>query len=419
MVYLFLDTNSFLEFQPFESIKWTEICGEQEFAIVIAPVVIRELNKHKDNSRGRKRERARKARKRINEIVRGIIPSKLNVLICKNPSKEAFEHPDFHKDIADDWLIFSAYEFDAGNDKKVIISNDSGIFIIAQQFGLNSIEIPDKYLVPFELTDEEIQIKELQKRLAEYESTLPKVSLSFYKGISRLELTKIDMPNFAERIPIYKDELILKYPPKCKKPENPFLPIDIPDIIHSEKDYEQYNAMIEPYVEDESYNMAIRDAFEFINSSVIPLKFELNNLGTIPSGVLGIHIRFSDNAKILSYEKSHSSYKLRKTEEPELKSSLIPTMPPLNLFVLPPGTYLPPQENNDTISCWDTEKFIDVSNPFFFDQNPIIQNMPSTIFAENEFYVSLCDSQEFEIYWEIADSKLPYKITGALSVSIK
>ncbi len=227
------------------------------------------------------------------------------------------------------------------------------------------------------------------------------------------------MPNFAERIPIYKDELTLKYPTKYKNPENPFLPIDIPDIIHSEKDYEQYNALIEPYVEDESYNMAIRDAFEFINGCVIPLKFELNNFGTIPSGFLGIHIRFSHNAKILSYEKSHSSYKLRKTEEPVLKSSLIPTMPPLNLFALHPGTYLPPQENNDTISCWDTEKFIDVSNPFFFDQNPIIQNMPSTIFAENEFYVSLCDSQEFEIYWEIADSKLPHKITGTLTVSIK
>ena len=71
MLYLFLDTNSFIEFQPFESIKWSEVCGNNDFTIVISPIVIREINKHKDNTKGKKRERARKARKRINEIAKG------------------------------------------------------------------------------------------------------------------------------------------------------------------------------------------------------------------------------------------------------------------------------------------------------------------------------------------------------------
>ncbi len=420
MVYLFLDTNSFLEFQPFESIKWAEVCGEPEFAIVIAPIVIRELNKYKDNTRGKKRERARKARKRINEIIRGTNPSKLNVQICKNPSKNAFEHPDFHKDIADDWLIFSAYEFDEGNNRKVIVSNDTGIFIIAQQFGINSIEIPDKYLVPPEPTEEETKIKELQRRLAEYESALPNVSLSFGKGKTHMELNKAIAPNFAERITKYKDELAKKYTHKYKKPENPILPLNIPDILYSDKDYDRYNALIEPYIKDESWNMATRDMFEYINSCIIPLKFELNNCGAIPSGLLGIQIKFSHNAKILSREESRNTFKLRKTEEPVLQSSHIPTIPPINLSAFTPGAFfIPPQENNDTIYSWDIETPIDVSKPFFFDHDPVIQNMPPKIFAKNQFYVFLCYSQEFEIYWEIADSKLPHKIKGTLSVSIK
>ncbi len=41
MLYLFLDTNSFIEFQPFESIKWSEVCGNNDFTIVISPTIVR------------------------------------------------------------------------------------------------------------------------------------------------------------------------------------------------------------------------------------------------------------------------------------------------------------------------------------------------------------------------------------------
>lgn len=182
MKYLFLDTNSFIEFQPFESIKWSEICGESEYTLVISPVVIREINKHKDSSKGRKRERARKARKRIIEIAKKEKLSRHNVLFAKNPSKAAFENPHFNKEIADDWLIFSALEFDVDLDNKYIITNDAGIYLIAEEFGLKTLAIPDKYLAPSDLTDEEIQIKELKKRLAQIEESQPHVVLSFADG---------------------------------------------------------------------------------------------------------------------------------------------------------------------------------------------------------------------------------------------
>lgn len=417
MLYLFLDTNSFIEFQPFESIKWSEICGDSDFTIVISPIVIREINKHKDNSRGKKRERARKARKRITEIAKETIPSRLNVQFCKDPSKVAFENPQFNKEIADDWLIFSALEYNADNDSKLIITNDTGIYLIAKEFGIKAVEIPEKYLAPSDPTEEEIQIKELKKRLKEYEDSLPRVILSFAGGSSTLNLKKREVPNLDGCVESYREELSQKYPYKYKPTQNPFALIQISDSILSEKDYEKYNAQIEPYLENEPHNMVFRDIAKFINESVVPLRFELKNIGSMPSGFLGIRLRFSEGATILNYEESNSYIKLRDTEEPVLKSSLIPSFD-INMYA-PLGTYYGPEKKQDKIAVWDIEKAIDISETFFTECNPVVQNMPPVVFAEDEYYVYLGHEQEFEIEWEIIDSKLPETIKGKLTVAIE
>ena len=417
MVYLFLDTNSFIEFQPFESINWFEICGNSEYTIVISPIVIREINKHKDNSRGRKRERARKARKRITEIAKNTVSSRLKVVFCKDPSKTAFENPQFNKEIADDWLIFSALEYNAEIDNKLIVTNDTGIYLIAKEFGIKSVEIPEKYLAPSDPTDEEIKIKELQKRISEYEDALPHVILSFQGGNNSLNISKIDAPNFEGRIDQYAEELRGEYPYKHKETQNPYNLFQMPDFLHSEKDYENYNALIEPYIENEPYNMVFKDLADFLNGAIIPLCFELNNEGKTPSGFLGIRLKFSNNATILNYDNSRAIIMLRKTEEPILKSAMIPSFN-LNMYA-PIGAYYGNPTKPDSIVIWDLDKAIDTAEPFMFEAKPVIQNMPPVAFAENEFYVYIGNEQNFDIYWEVIDPKLPEIIKGTLHVSIK
>ncbi len=219
------------------------------------------------------------------------------------------------------------------------------------------------------------------------------------------------------RIECYRAELARKYPYKYKDTQNPLALFQISDCIHSEKDYENYNVMIEPYLENEPHNMVLRDMVKFVNESVVPLRFELSNIGAIPSVFLGIRLKFSDTATILKYDESRIRAKLRNTEEPILKSALIPTFD-LNLYA-PFGAYYPPSTKPDMIELWDIEKAIDISNEFFSESKPIVQNMPPIDFAENEYYVFLGLEQEFEIDWEIIDSKLPDTIKGKLVVRIK
>lgn len=416
MLYLFLETNSFIEFQPFESIKWSEVCGNNDFTIVISPIVIREINKHKDNTKGKKRERARKARKRINEIAKGTSPSRFNVEFCKDPSRLAFENPLFNKEIADDWLIFSTIEFSADNDSKIIVTNDTGIYLVAKEFGIRTIEIPEKYLAPSDPTDEVLQIKDLKRRLQEFEESLPHVILSFAEGQNTLSLKRKEIPNMEGVQEAYKEELRIKYPYKYKN-KNPLTLINISESILSEKDYEKYNSQIEPYIEDEAYNMFLRDVAKFVNESVVPLHFELNNIGSIPSGFLGVRLKFSEGATILKYEESKSYFKLRDTVEPILKSALLPSFD-INMYA-PLGTYYNPIAKDNSIVIWDLEKAIDTSESFFVECKPVVQNMPPISFAREEYFVYLGNDQEFEIEWEIIDSKRADVIKGKLKVAIE
>ena len=56
---VFLDTNVYLHCQPFYQVNWLDIVGAKAVTIVLPPIIIRELNKHKDtSSRPRVRRRA-------------------------------------------------------------------------------------------------------------------------------------------------------------------------------------------------------------------------------------------------------------------------------------------------------------------------------------------------------------------------
>lgn len=58
-VVLFIDTNILLHFKPLKEIDWLEVTGAKAVRLVICLEVIKELDKHKRNTRLQKRaERA-------------------------------------------------------------------------------------------------------------------------------------------------------------------------------------------------------------------------------------------------------------------------------------------------------------------------------------------------------------------------
>ena len=183
MKYLFLDTNIFLHYRHFEDIPWkTVVCDD--FTLVVAPIVLDELDKHKDREKGKIQKRAKKISSLLYEVLMNGKECKVPVLYCKEPvpTKEDAEKMDLSTN--DNRLILSALKSGYIISDIVIVSGDKGIQFRAASNGLAHILLPDTYRLSPEKTDEEKEIERLKEELKSYREKEGE-SAARYESISR------------------------------------------------------------------------------------------------------------------------------------------------------------------------------------------------------------------------------------------
>lgn len=109
--FVLIDTNIFLHYQPVEQINWAEVVGSDTVKLIVAPVVIQELDKHKDQHRlSAIRDRARTALKKVRSVVLGDptldFLEGVNLLSVDEPDID-FRDNGLNRDVPDDHLIAS------------------------------------------------------------------------------------------------------------------------------------------------------------------------------------------------------------------------------------------------------------------------------------------------------------------------
>lgn len=413
MTYLFLDTNSYIQYQDFEFIKWEEICNDKDYIIAVTGIALREIDKHKDSSRGKLQNRAKRCGKKINQILRGKVNSKVKLQHVGDPNTKTFSSPLFNKDINDDWLVHTAKDFNANGNRKVIISNDYNVYTRALGFDIETIEIPEMYLLPSETTDEERKIKELESRLKLYENSVSNPQLRFLNGESEIHLKISELPNFENR----KDEILLELKSKYPQRELPtnnlrsylLVPPDLSCFNMTQEDVDNYNNLLPNFYEKESQYLYLKEAVNAVNERIIPLRFEICNLGHAPTGVITIELSFSENAKVLT-DDNRINYQFDRVDTPVFTSAFA------RKLNLPKFDFSHP---DNTLYSWDTGK-TNSGKTYVFDlYKPVLHNVKAEEIIENEFYIFIANPQCFEIKWAIADSSLPEKIFGTLKVIVE
>ena len=107
-----------MQYKVFEGMPWSDIVNDKDIIFVITQKVMDEVDIHKDGPRLRLRNRARV----INRYLIGYLDkqptSKLNVIFCPNPSKACTERWDFDQSSNDEYIIYSAFEYDSKNNRK-------------------------------------------------------------------------------------------------------------------------------------------------------------------------------------------------------------------------------------------------------------------------------------------------------------
>lgn len=189
--YVFLDTNMFLEFKDFDQIDWPAVLGYQEVCLVIAPIVLTELDKFKsDKGSNRRQKRSRAAIKKLEATAEttapeepALVPGRSGVkLILLANSPRVAAYAGLQPEIADDQLIASILQFRGSrpyvsHEDVFLLTDDAGARTKARHHHINLHRLDDAYRLPDEPTEAERDVARLKREVEELRNRHPKLAL--------------------------------------------------------------------------------------------------------------------------------------------------------------------------------------------------------------------------------------------------
>ena len=356
MKYLVLDTNVFLHYKDFEQIDWKSLVGD-DVTICVAQFVLGEIDKHKDQSRGKIQKRAKKISARFSEIFLKEVSTQINIEVMDNPPSSAFNDEQYHKDINDDWIILSALYSPYSDTDIVMVSGDNGILLKAKRHGLGYLLIPDTLLLAEEPSDEEKEIRQLKQQIAKYENRLPEPKVEFENETDLLKISKPTFVDMQKELKEYEDQLRANhaYQPTTdrKDREGLFAMSSSLNLTYSTPaQRKEYNEELDEYLKKKVMLKHVQLGKQFMEQRLVKLDFWLSNVGTAALGDTIIFITFPDDVAIYT-QKSKVNVKCEDPAEPILKNNLTGYNNSL-MGIVNSG-----HKHYETYELWDVKKKLD------------------------------------------------------------
>jgi hypothetical protein len=203
-VFVFPDTNTFLQCRDIAELGWAEVFSEEDIHILVSRTVQREIDRLKTDGNKRRSSRARKTSAFFRSIIRAsdetfvIRDSKPRVTVGfpdNNSAKELLMRDELDRDYADDRLVAEALSFrDAKGVEVCLLSSDTGVVLTAKHVGLKCEEIPDSWLLEPEPDPREKEIVDLRGRVETLEDRLPRISVSFLDSVDSSPIKSLEIP---------------------------------------------------------------------------------------------------------------------------------------------------------------------------------------------------------------------------------
>lgn len=413
MKYLFLDTNVFLHFTSFEIIPWKELVSD-DFTIVIAPVVQQELDKHKDQSREKIQERARKMSSLLFDYLMKNKECRIPIVRCKEPIPSETDRLYMDLSINDNRIILAALKSGYNKDEIVIVTGDKNNIFRAIDNNLKYLLLDEKYKLKPPKTEAEKQIEKLEKELKDAKERVPDPKILFDDGRTTMTFERY----IAEDV-----DAILKERMSAVE-------IEVPEIIFDEKeegaipDFKRtimalqgtwaphYNEERQEYLEEERAYQRLEIKRDCLDKRFARISLRLKNDGNFPTGEEKVFIRIPEQVKVYTKRKSRERYQYVKPLKPggaflalsrETRRSL--------LDVNIPYTGL-----DNYIWMWNPEKPIEHDGYFVLSPKPVMQKL--SVELGLEIYIDLQFEHSFDIQWALIDEYIPDFVGGNLTVQI-
>lgn len=414
MKYLFLDTNVFLHFRYYNEINWNEIIGDGEYTIVVASMVIEELdNKKYDVSRKISR-RAKQMLSRFLEISDGSQRENFPVVIdSSRPNDTTFQVNNLKSSSQDDNILASIIEFNIDvTDEKYLISNDTGPKLKAKSLNIKAPNIPEKFLLEEEVDETEKELKNLKKELTELKNTIPKIALTFDNSeeFLRCNLKILTM----SKVDYVESELAKKRVELPAIDENPY---NMPSLLNSlnkisAEQRNRYNQELVKYFEEYRKYLETKYDYEKYLSFRFEVTLILNNTGSAPGEDIDINLHFPDGFEL------QSEYDLRKPPKtinipykPKSSWDFGPSLIP-NLDFMYKNPSVEKKINTGFLTSKKKTNSYNVNYKI-----PLIKhNLPISLGKLYVCFSELEPVKNFQIDYELIIANVPKKIEGKLNM---
>lgn len=303
----------YLHYQRLDNINFNLLFGDPPHTIVIPRITIKELDKHKNlNNSNKIKERASKSLLLIESWLKEkVMKEHINVLFDHKIPHLNYQDYGLNPDWNDDVLIANIiqYKLEHNDQEVVLVTQDTGPRLTAQQHEIKVMQLPDKYLLPPEQDPIEIENRKLRETILKLSNSIPKLS-AYIDGQNNQDQTgffKLPVTEQTEddQITELMDDIRMKYP-KINKPNSDFQKNTFSFVSHFiplDEEYIRYNAEIEAYYE--AYEEYLRHTMIQRNAirRTIRFKIGISNNGTAPAEDVDVHFHFPDGFSLQSEEE--------------------------------------------------------------------------------------------------------------------
>lgn len=307
MLRCYLDTNVLIHYKRFNTLDWHSILEtSEEVTLVVAPIVLSELNKKKDTDQNKGiRTRAGDILKEFDKyhengtISEGIF---LN-FVCIEPQID-WNLKGLDPGVSDDRLIASMIlEKDTSN--LVLVTSDFGLKLKARNKNIKIVKLDDSLKVDVRLDAETKKIKELEGKLARYENASPKLELyvkdsadSKFHEFEYIRVPAADSVVIEAKIEKLRRELESKKPQKSNGNRGIGIISGFGNV--SETEIDRYERAIDEYLIKLREYYSNLNHYENYKSRLFSLELVLSNAGEKVASDIDIFLHFPDGFKMLN-----------------------------------------------------------------------------------------------------------------------
>jgi len=324
---VFLDTNISLHYRFFDQIKWPEVLKASEVTIIIPPITLRELNRQKElNTRSRVKQKAGLVLNKLSSLFDKGLSACIRdgVEICledRDPKRKDYSQLQLNPDIQDDQLIASIVMFRRERPEAdvVLVTSDAGLALIgkARRHNIQVTKLPESLKLPEEPDQDQIRIRELEKKVRDLELKIPQISLVFADGSQHATFTLQHPIEMTEDEIAGKIELVKKQYPKMKQQtkQKSELPGQFAAIAEAmaninasmgnvllPEDIEKYNTGLDEFYQ--AYSEYLRKGiwYENLRCRTVNLSIYVANDGTAPAEDVDVFLHFPNGFEIMDKE---------------------------------------------------------------------------------------------------------------------